>query len=84
MKSIIICRTFSEHIDDIASSMPTDVDIDIWNPDFNCDAHFPLITTAIETFKLGSKYFSDDDINMESAFESRQPNWNDCRWSLSW
>lgn len=59
---------FSEHIDDIASSMPTDVDIDIWNPDFNCDAHFPLITTAIETFKLGSKYFSDDDINMESAF----------------
>lgn len=60
---------FSEHIDDIASSMPTDVDIDIWNPDFNCDAHFPLITTAIETFKLGSKYFSDDDINMESAFE---------------
>lgn len=60
---------FSEHIDDIASSMPTDVDIDIWNPDFNCDAHFPLITTAIETFKLGSKYFSDDDIDMESAFE---------------
>lgn len=60
---------FSEHIDDIASSMPTDVDIDVWNPDFNCDAHFPLITTAIETFKLGSKYFSDDDINMRSAFE---------------
>lgn len=60
---------FSEHIDDIASSMPTDVDIDIWNADFDCNAHFPLITTTIETFKLGSKYFSDDDINMGSAFE---------------
>lgn len=60
---------FSDHIDDIASSMPTDVDIDLWSPDFNCDAHFPLITTAIETFKLGSKYFSDDDIDMGSAFE---------------
>ena len=57
---------FSQHIDDIANSIPTSVDIDVWDSDFDCDAHFPLITTAIEVFKLGSKSL-DDDVDMGSA-----------------
>lgn len=57
---------FSQHIGDIANSIPTNVDIDVWDSDFDCNAHFPLITTAIEVFKLGSKGL-DDDVNMGSA-----------------
>lgn len=59
---------FSEHIHDIASAMPTGVDIDVWDSSFDCDAHFPLITTTIEVFKLGSKSL-DGDVNMGRAFE---------------
>lgn len=57
---------FSQHIDDIANSIPTSVDIDVWDSDFDCNAHFPLITTAIEVFKLGSKSL-DDDVDIGSA-----------------
>ena len=57
---------FSEHLDDIASSIPTDVDMDVWDSDFNADAHFPMISTAIELCRLGSKY-ADGDVDMEKA-----------------
>lgn len=57
---------FSEHLDDIASSIPTDIDMDVWAPDFNADAHFPMISTAIELCRLGSKY-ADGDVDMEKA-----------------
>lgn len=61
-------NTFSEHIDDIASSLPTDVEVDIWDPDFDGSAHFPVITTIIEAVKLGDKYM-DGTVDMEKAFE---------------
>ena len=57
---------FSEHLDDIASSIPTDIDLDVWDPDFNADAHFPMISTAIELCRLGAKY-ADGDVDMEKA-----------------
>lgn len=57
-----------EHIDDVASSLPTDVEMDLWDPDFDGSAHFPIITTAIEAIKLGGKY-SDGGIDMNRAFE---------------
>lgn len=57
-----------EHIDDVVSSLPTDVEMDIWDPNFDGSAHFPIITTAIEAIKLGEKY-SDGDVDMEKAFE---------------
>lgn len=61
-------EAFSEHIDDIVSSLPTDVEVDIWDPDFDGSAHFPIITTAIEAIKLGDKYM-DGTVDMEKAFE---------------
>lgn len=61
-------QSFSEHIDDISSSLPTDVEMDIWDPDFDGSAHFPIITTAIEAVKLGDKYL-DGTVDMEKAFE---------------
>ena len=61
-------ESLREHIDDVVASFPTDVEIDIWDPDFDGSAHFPIITTAIEAFKLGGKY-SDGNVDMEKAFE---------------
>lgn len=57
-----------DHVDELATSFSTDIDVDVWNPDFNCDAHFPLISTSIEAFRLGSKLV-DGDVDMESAFK---------------
>ena len=61
-------ESFDGHIDDIVSAMPTGVDVDIWDPDFDGSAHFPIITTAIEGFKLLDKY-TDGDVDMSSALE---------------
>ena len=61
-----LAEQFSEHLDDIASSIPTDIDMDVWDPDFNADAHFPMISTAVELCRLGVKY-ADGDVDMEKA-----------------
>ena len=61
-----LAEQFSEHLDDIASSIPTDIDMDVWDPDFNADAHFPMISTAVELCRLGAKY-ADGNVDMEKA-----------------
>lgn len=58
---------FEEHMEDIASSLSTDIDIDVWDPDYNAEAHFPMISTAVELCRLGIKY-TDGDVDMEKAF----------------
>lgn len=61
-----ISEAFSSDIDNIAESLVTNVDIDVWGTDFNGDAHFPVISTCIEMCRLGSKYM-DGDVDMEKA-----------------
>lgn len=61
-----LVEQFSEHLDYIASSIPTDIDMDVWDPDFNADGHFPMISTAVELCRLGAKY-ADGDVDMEKA-----------------
>lgn len=61
---------FSAHLDDIASSISTDIDMDVWDPDFNADSHFPMISSVIELCRLGSKY-ANGDVDMEKAETKR-------------
>ncbi len=63
-----LASSFHDAFENIASSTPHEVDIDIFSPDFDGSAHFPFITTAIEAFRLADKW-TDGDVDMVSAAE---------------
>lgn len=63
-----LADSFHEAFDNITSSVPQEIDVDIFSPDFDGSGHFPFITTAIEAFKLANKW-TDGDIDMVSAAE---------------
>lgn len=45
---------------DIASDVPHDLGLDMWNPDYALDAHFPLTSSAITLFKAGKQTIAED------------------------
>ena len=63
-----LANSFQETFDSITSSVPQEIDVDIFSPDFDGSGHFPFITTAIEAFRLADKW-TDGDIDMVSAAE---------------
>lgn len=63
-----LANSFYEAFDSITSSIPQEIDLDIFSPDFDGSGHFPYITTAIEAYRLAGKW-SDGNVDMVRAAE---------------
>lgn len=63
-----LLSSIRDGFDEILSSSPQEIEIDVFSPDFDGSAHFPFISTTIEAFRLAEKW-TDGDVDMVSAAE---------------